>query len=233
MSNQTYYLNIEGCPSCRYTLEEPDNYTTHVSSTSDPLDPGIGSNKLWIPPGTTNLVVADHSGPPLHPIVSYIPGCINGGTTKTSSQGCALNTSYTAIPEGLSQQYEVKFSAGTTLSLRYLPNTTFTRSSPVIKLESSDGQNGLAVPMYLWITTDPTLPYDSPNVPNACKKYSQSNATIYIGGTTGCQVERIPSAVATKPIYYINIKTGKDTAGNDIDCPSCTFQLNTNNSDFQ
>lgn len=197
--------------------------TGTFSSVQNPSnDPGYGSNQLWIPPGyvasplnNSTLVVADHSGSPPHSANSYLPGCLNGATAQVG-QGCALNTSYTATPAGMSESYTFQFGPSKTLSLRYLPNVGAGATVKYIYLKSDDGGSNLPATVEMWITTDPTTSYSAAST--ACKK--SANTTLFIETGPGkCPI------TDTQPIYYVNIR--------QTTTATTSYQLYTTADDFQ
>lgn len=204
--------------NCTVTI----TFTAQGSSPS--TDPGIGSNQLWIPPtaiasplSASNLVVADHSGGPSYPPMTYIPGCLNGEGASTYSTGCAANTSYTGTPAGLSESYTVTLDLNKVLSLRYRANATITNARS-IKLSSSDGSSNLGRSMSLWITTDPTTSYEA--AATACKATADQNLYVYTG-TGG-----IYCPLTANGVYYVNVR------GN-TSCSNCRYKVDGTQDDFQ
>lgn len=185
------------------------------SSSGGEADPGIGTG-LWVPSGTTNLVVADHSGPRNHPIVSYIPGCLNGLDAGTSQTGCAANTSYSAASLPNNVQVTVSMAMGKTLSLRFRPNLNAGTTVKSFKLQGPDGSSNLAGDVLIWLSTDPRTSYE--NAPAACKTTEDQNVFLYTG-PGHCPVD--PNV----EIYYLNIRPNYSGAQR--------YVLTVNGSDFK
>ena len=198
--------------------------TGTFSSVQNPtVDPGYGSNQLWIPPAfvanplsASMLVVADHSGAPTHDTWSYLPGCLNGASGGVSS-GCTVSSSYTGIPAGLTQEYTFEFGTTKTLSLRYKPQANAGTSVHNIQLKTNDGSSNLPFNVEMWITTDPTISYAAADP--LCK-ISASNTPYIETGPGKCPLSELQS------IYYVNIR--QTTAG-----ASTRYFLYTGQDDFQ
>lgn len=202
------------------TISGACTVTGSFSSVQNPsTDPGYGEG-FWIPPGyvesplnNSTLVVADHSGSPPHPLMSFLPGCLNG---SLDASGCSANSSFTATPAGLTGTYTFQFDPSKTLSLRYKPNVGAGSTNKSIALRSSDGNTNLAAVVEMWITTDPTVSYANASL--SCK--ISTNRDLYVvTGPSGCPISD------AQPIYYLNIR--QTISG------SYRYQLDTSTDDFQ
>lgn len=159
-------------------------------------DPGVGTG-LWAPPGTTDRIVADPSGPATNRIVSYIPGCLNGGAANNSAVGCAANNSYMGRLAGA--PHTVRLVSGKQLLLRYRPKPNAGTTVKGISVSSATGGT-VGARTKVWLSPDPTATYDS--VPAACRDVSTTLPSITTGpGPNHCPIS--PDA----PVYYLGIET--------------------------
>lgn len=181
------------------------------SSSSD--DPGIGSG-LWVPPNTTNRVVADQSGSTTQYLTSYVPGCLNGlYITTASASGCGGMASYTGNINGT--DYTFAFGSGKVLTLRYKAKSTAGTSVKYFTLASGDGGN-VGQSVKVWLSTNPAATYDATS--SACKSTSTTQPYV-LTGPGYCPVT--PNAT-----YYLSMSI--DTA-----CTTCRYKVEEGASDFQ
>ena len=119
--------------------------------TSPGSDPGSGS---WVPPGTSNRLIADQSGSSAIYRTTYAPGCLNGDAPPTSSgSGCGGSTTY-----GGSSGFA--FGSGSVLGVRYMSRNPVSTSVKYFRINSGDGGN-LGQSMKAWLSTDPMSTYDT------------------------------------------------------------------------
>lgn len=184
-------------------------------------DPGIGSG-LWVPPGTTNRIVADGSSSRMS--MSYVPGCLNGGFATDSSSGCALKDNYNGF----------RLGGGKTLMVRYRTPSTVADGKG-IKVGAWNGGN-VGVGMLIWLSADPTSTYSnasqyckaaesgSPAIATASRGTITSSIT-YWGKTM--QVTRNYCALRPNTLYYFGIKFDEAVSG-----AAARFQIDEMNPPF-
>ncbi|MHB1402299.1 MAG: InlB B-repeat-containing protein [Thiobacillus sp.] len=162
-------------------------------------DPGSG---LWVPPNTTNRVIADQSGPTAAYLSSYIPGCLNGSyITSSWNTGCGANSSFTGTVSGTSTTTTFAFGAERVLGLRYMSKSTAGTTLRYFTLASADGGN--TGTMSVWLSDSPTATYAETS--SACKSTSTSQPYV-ITGPGYCPI------VANKR-YYLFMSTARTDAG--------------------
>ena len=102
-------------------------------------DPGHG---LWIPPGTTDRLIADTSGPSAAYLSSYIPGCLNGDyITSSYNSGCGAKSSFVGKLVGTNKTVSFSFGSGRVLGLRYTSKAEAGKAVRWLTLFSADGGN--------------------------------------------------------------------------------------------
>lgn len=176
-------------------------------------DPGIGSG-LWVPPNTTNRVVADQSGSSIQHLTSYVPGCLNGlYITTASASGCGGTASYTGTISGTN--YTFAFGSGKVLTLRYKSKSTAGTSVKYFTLASGDGGN-VGQSVKVWLSTNPAATYDATSA--ACKSTSTTQPYV-LTGPGYCPV-------TPNTTYYLSMSI--DTA-----CTTCRYKVEEGASDFQ
>ncbi|HUX29398.1 MAG TPA: hypothetical protein VMV78_02090 [Thiobacillus sp.] len=161
-------------------------------------DPGSG---LWVPPNTTNLLIADQSGPTAAYLSSYVPGCLNGlYITSSWNTGCGVNSSFTGTVSGTSTTTTFSFGAGRVLGLRYMSKSTAGTSLRYFTLASADGGNSGS--MSVWLSDSPTATYAETS--SACKSTDTMQPYV-VTGPGYCPI------VANKR-YYLFMSTTRTDA---------------------
>lgn len=178
--------------------------------------PDAIGNGFWIPPDAPNVLVADHSGVPPHPGVTYIPGCLNGKATTNGSSGCAISASTSGLVYGTSTSVAFSFGTGAILSLRYLTASVLPTTTKVVTLNSGDGGNAGAG-LSIWLSTSPSTTYANANA--KCKSTSTTTMSpqIYLS-TAYC-------SLAPSQLVYLNIQRSTP-------CATCRYVVNTMSSGF-
>lgn len=205
-SNAAVTSDDANCSATIATVSNPP-----PSSSSD--DPGIGSG-LWVPPNTTNRVVADQSGSSTQYLTSYVPGCLNGlYITTASASGCGGSASYKGTISGT--DYTFAFGSGKVLSLRYTSKSTAGTSLKYFTLASGDGGN-VGQNVKVWLSTNPAATYDATSA--SCKSTSTTQPYV-LTGPGYCPV-------TPNTPYYLSMSI--DTA-----CTTCRYKVEEGASDFQ
>jgi hypothetical protein len=161
-------------------------------------DPGSG---LWIPPNTSNRLIADQSGPTAAYLSSYVPGCLNSSyITSSWNTGCGANSSFTGTVSGTSTTTTFSFGAERVLGLRYMSKSTAGTSLKYFTLASADGGNTGS--MSVWLSDSPTATYAETS--SLCKSTSTTQPYV-ITGPGYCPI------VANKR-YYLFMSTTRTDA---------------------
>lgn len=144
--------------------------TTTPPTSGGSADPGTGS---WKP--SANRLIADQSGTTY---TTYAVGCLNGGTATSSSNGCAINTTFDDFSMG----------SGNVLGVRYTSKSTLSNNVRYVRINSGDGGN-LGQTMKAWLSTDPLSSYE--NTTGKCRWTSSTTlyATTAASGTTYCVIQ--------------------------------------------
>ncbi|MDZ7585621.1 MAG: hypothetical protein U0938_12450 [Thiobacillus sp.] len=162
-------------------------------------DPGSG---LWVPPNTSNRLIADQSGPTAAYLSSYVPGCLNGSyITSSWNTGCGANSSFTGTVSGTSTTTTFSFGADRVLGLRYMSKSTAGTTLRYFTFASADGGN--AGSMSVWLSDSPTATYAETS--SLCKSTSTTQPYV-ITGPGYCPI------VANKR-YYLFMSTARTDAG--------------------
>jgi hypothetical protein len=171
---------------------------TFAQQTVSLTDPGSG---LWVPPNTTNRLIADQSGPTAAYLSSYVPGCLNGSyITSSWNTGCGANSSFTGTVSGTSTTTTFSFGAERVLGLRYMSKSTAGTSLKYFTFASADGGNTGS--MSVWLSDSPTATYAETS--SLCKSTSTSQPYV-ITGPGYCPI------VANKQ-YYLFMSTARTDA---------------------
>ncbi len=216
-----YAASVSGCggslSGSTYTTGSITSACTVSASfaqqTVATTDPGKGTG-LWVPPNTTGRVIADRGGSSSL-WVAYVPGCVNGQSTSSSTSGCAANAAYTGTVYGTSTTYPFAFGNNNTLGLRYTSNPNAGAALKYFKLSSGDGGNTGS--LNVWLSDNPAATYDGTDT--VCKSASTTHP-IVATGPNYCPI-------TPNKLYYLFIST--DTVGNS----NLRYQVTENTSDFQ
>jgi len=178
-------------------------------------DPGWRSNQLWVPPGSTDdRVIADRGGSSTL-WVAYIPGCLNGGETNFSYEGCAVQNYYYGKEYCTGKDYYFRFESGRILGLRYKSKPDAGTSMKYFQLKGGSGGN-VGSGKQGWLSQDPYSTYES--VDPKCRFESTDSSLYWFTGPGYCPIE-------PNKLYYLFIKEGKYSV--------TTYQLWENTSDFE
>lgn len=194
---------------------EVENCSVNAKFASQPAtDPGIGKG-LWVPPNTSDRVIADQSGPSTLNLSNYVPGCLNGLLPPTASaSGCGGKSSYTGKLYGARTVCTFKYGYGKTLGLRFMSKPNAGASVKYFTMYSGDG-GSTGGPVSIWLSQDPTATYAT--TPAACKSQSATQPYV-ITGPGYCPIE-------ANKMYYLFTKV-------DASCANCTYRIQENASDF-
>lgn len=203
-------------PTPAPTPETPASAPTPVPTPlpiTTNADPGIGTG-LWIPPNTTNRLVADQSGPTELFTTSYVPGCLNGIFPPTASgSGCGGKSSFAGYING--SYYVFSFGSGRILSIRYLSKVNAGASIKYFTMSSGDG-GSVGQSVKLWLSSSPNSNYEEITGTD-CKSTSTTQPWI-ITGPGHCSIN-------PNTLYYLNIKI-------DEACETCKYKIQEAASDF-
>ncbi len=150
-------------------------------------DPGSGS---WWP--ASNRLIADQTGTSTSKL-SYVPGCLNGESASSGSNGCALNSTY----DGFS------FGPGNVLGVRYQSKSTVSTSPKYIKVNSAYG-GAVSSSLNAWLSSNPASTFESTTT--GCKGVYSAGNIYVITGSSYCQIQ--PN---TRYYLFINDETGTET----------------------
>jgi hypothetical protein len=177
-------------------------FAVYTASTNDPGR----MTGLWVPPNTSNLVVADQSGTNGEGYITYLPGCINQGVATTSFSGCAANSSFTG-KLGDGSNYTVTMDAEKTLSLRFRTSASAPSGFKGFRLNGPDGGN-LGRTVSMWLSTTPGGAAVSGSY---CSATTSATASVWTG-SGACPI-------SPNMDYYVNVKSVDS-------CSGCRFILN-------
>lgn len=184
---------------------------TFAVQTVSLTDPGSG---LWVPPNTSNRLIADQSGPTAAYLSSYVPGCLNGSyITSSWNTGCGANSSFTGTVSGTSTTTTFSFGAERVLGLRYMSKETAGTAVRYFTMGSADGGN--TGTMSVWLSDSPTATYAETS--NLCKSTSTTQPYV-ITGPGYCPI------VANKR-YYLFMSTTRTDA-------NLRYLINEGSADF-
>ena len=162
-------------------------------------DPGTGS---WWP--ASNRLIADQTGTSSSKI-SYIPGCLNGESASSGSNGCALNSTY----DGFS------FGSGKVLGVRYVSKSPVSTATKYFKVNSAYG-GAVSSSLKAWLSTNPASTFESTTT--GCRSIYTAGNLYVITGSSYCQIQ--PN---TQYYLFVNDETGTETR----------FILDETSADFQ
>ncbi|MFZ5483276.1 MAG: hypothetical protein ACOZB0_03525 [Pseudomonadota bacterium] len=226
-ANSGYTSSISGCggttsasPFSTGSITAPCQVTVaYNQAVAVTTDPGMGSG-LWIPPTAPNVYVVDQTGTGV--TISYVPGCINGTVSGSSSwTGCSANNTFTANAYGTGLPTVVEMVPGKTLSIRYRTTATAGTSKKYITLAGFDGGN--TGPVRMWLTDNPVTTYDAANT--KCKVESSINAAVVTGRTATAFGTTYYCPIDPNKTYYLNITP----TGSNI---QTRYQIYESNADF-
>ncbi len=184
------------------------SFSPAAASTSDP---GLWTG-LWIPPRTSNVIVADQPGTRGTGAVDYLPGCLNQGVSVVvnGAGDCSSKANYTGTVYGTGNSASVTLGNGQVMSIRFMSSADAASNVGVWSLVGAAGGN-IGFTTSMWLSTEPGAALSS--VAGNCQ--ITGGGSIKIGTGPGY------CSVTNSTLYYLNISVPGP-------CANCAVKLYEN-----